>query len=110
MCPDGVHYVYASRRGAIASFPKNGGWQLGLSGMDTSRQRPGLRNPRTRRGGGGTRRGEVGLLRLLVAGLGGLTVIGIITVIVPFNRKINGRVRWCRKVADHGVAPGGIDR
>src|SRR4051812_7308384 len=110
MCPDGVHYLYASRRGAIASFPKNDGWQLGLSGMDTERQPSGLRSPRTRDVPTGRWRSVWRLLRLPVPVLGGPSPAGIITVMVPFDRKINAGAGWARKVADHDAGSGGMRR
>ena len=110
MCPDGVHYLYASRRGAIASFPKNDGWQLGLSGMDTGRQPSGLRSPRTRDIPTARWRGVWRLLRLPGSAPGGRATAGNITVKVPFDRKINARAGLAQKVADHGAGPGGIGR
>ena len=110
MCPDGVHYLYASRRGAIASFPKNDGWQLGLSGKDTERQPSGLRSPRTRAIPTGRWRGTWRLLRLPVPAPTGPESAGIITVMVPFDRKINACAGLAEKVADRGAGSGGIDR
>ena len=108
MCLDGVHYLYASRRGAIASFPKNDGWQLGLSGMDTARQPSGLRSPRTRVLPADRWRGIWRLLHLLVLASPGRSMAGIITVMVPFDRKINANAGLARKVADHDAGSGGI--
>lgn len=108
MYPDGVHYLYASRRGAIASFPKNGGWQLGVSGMDTDRQPSGLRNPRTRDSSTGRWLDVWWLLRLPVAVSGARSLTGIITVMVPFDRKINADEGLVQKVADHDAGASGI--